>query len=276
VRDAGLQFDQVAEAYDRERPTYPDELVEAVLEIAGLAPGDRVLEIGCGTGKLTGALVDRGLSVVALDPGASMIERARRISPGAEFVQGRFEDVALAEASFQAVFSAAAFHWVDPAVSWAKAASLLAPGGTLVLMGYVGVSDPEMRSHDQAFLSSLERIAPEIAASFPVSRDAESTLSGARRRADNVSEAWSWVGQHELAAPEAADLYEDLRVLGVERTRELTAAHINAQLRTTSLAFRLGPERMAELEAENERILSQLGGRRPVTLLWVAVTARRA
>ncbi len=66
-------FDDVAEEYDRERQGYPDELIDAAFRVAGLNAGDRVLEVGSGTGLLTAPLLARGLSVDAVDPGANMI-----------------------------------------------------------------------------------------------------------------------------------------------------------------------------------------------------------
>jgi len=77
ARQYGQQFDGVADAYDRHRPAYPDELIDAACDAAGVRPGDHVLEVGCGTGQLTAALVARGLLVAAVDPGPRMIERAR-------------------------------------------------------------------------------------------------------------------------------------------------------------------------------------------------------
>ena len=53
--------------------------------------------------------------------------------PAVQFVNAQFEDAPLPREQFQAVFSASAFHWVDPAVSWQKAADVLVPGGTLAL-----------------------------------------------------------------------------------------------------------------------------------------------
>jgi ubiquinone/menaquinone biosynthesis C-methylase UbiE len=73
----GEVFDDVADAYDEVRPGYPTKLVDAAIERGGLKRGDRVLEVGCGTGKLTEILVARGLRVDGVDPGPRMIERAK-------------------------------------------------------------------------------------------------------------------------------------------------------------------------------------------------------
>ncbi len=91
-------FDEVAEEYDRERRGYPDELIDAVFRAGALSAGDRVVEVGCGTGLLTASLAARGLVVDAVDPGANMIRLAeRRVGDNAavRFHRGRFEEVTL-------------------------------------------------------------------------------------------------------------------------------------------------------------------------------------
>ncbi len=277
TRQYGQQFDRVAAAYDRHRPVYPDELVDTACAAAGLRAGDRVLEIGCGTGQLTAALVARGLRVLAVEPGAHMIERARVRAGGeaVEFVCGRFEDVALAGESFSAVFSASAVHWVDPDVSWAKAASLLKPGGALVLITHCSGADADSIGIERALFQAVEMVAPEIAATLPPPREARQTLEGAESRRGNVSELWSWIGQHELAVPEAASLYEEAQIFSLTVKFDRTAEQLNAQRRTTTLSFRLGPERTAALEDETHRVLAPSGGRIRFPALAVAVTARR-
>jgi len=91
-----------------------------------------------------------------------------------------------------------------------------------------------------------------------------------------VSELWSWIGQHELGVAEAAQLYNDVRVMASVVSSDWTAKQLNAYLRTTSLSFRLGAERSAALEAETPRVVARIGGRLRLNKLVVAVTARRA
>lgn len=134
-RQRGL-FDGVAELYDATRQGYPAEIVDAIFTTAAIGPGTAaVLEIGCGTGQLTGQLAGRVLSLTAIDIGAAMVESARRnvADPVARFQASSFEDFA-DSGPFDLVVSATAFHWVDPCIGLAKAARLLQPRGWLALL----------------------------------------------------------------------------------------------------------------------------------------------
>jgi SAM-dependent methyltransferase len=131
----GLLFDAVAEDYDAIRPHYPPALFDDLGTLAGLRPGSRVLEIGCGTGIATRDLLRHGWTVDAVEPGADMARLARRGSRGAPLrvEVSTFEDWRAGAELYALVFSATAFHWVDPAVRWVKTASVLESGGHLAL-----------------------------------------------------------------------------------------------------------------------------------------------
>jgi len=129
---AGLaaSFDRAAEVYERARPGYPDAAID------WLVPGDAhtVLDLGAGTGKLTRALVARGLDVVAVDPSPKMLEQLSAAIPGATVHEGTAEDIPLADASVDAVLVAQAWHWVDQDAALPSVARVLRPGGTLALV----------------------------------------------------------------------------------------------------------------------------------------------
>ena len=74
-RPLGEVFDSVTEDYDRVRQGYPPVLMDAAILRGGLASGSRVLEVGCGTGKLTELLAARQLNVDAVDPGGCDLPR---------------------------------------------------------------------------------------------------------------------------------------------------------------------------------------------------------
>jgi SAM-dependent methyltransferase len=271
-------FDTVAVEYDRNRPTYPDELVERACEIGGLASGARVLEIGCGTGQLTRKLVGLGLHVTAVEPGQNLIEVARREvrGPGTlEFVNSRYED-ASTEGAFSGVFCASAFHWLDPAVSWAKVARSLTEDGVLALIQYSGLRHEDVDTDDDALLAALARVAPEIAAEWPPLRDLPTTLSGVQERRANVSDVWAWLAHRDVGLPYAARLFRDVEIAVVPSITEQTADQVNALLATTSLYARITPAQQEALEQANREIEERTG--RPIRTGMAAmlVTARRA
>jgi protein-L-isoaspartate O-methyltransferase len=65
-------FDRAPEAYQRTRPVCPPRLFGDLIQLAGLRAGDRVVEIGCGTGQATVPLAERGLAVTAVELGAGL------------------------------------------------------------------------------------------------------------------------------------------------------------------------------------------------------------
>ena len=153
-----LVFGEVAEDYDRNRPSYPDALIDEVIGIAGLNAGDPVVESGAGTGKATRLLTARGLRVTAVEPDPAMAAVARRNAPDATFVVSSFEEAPLPPHQFAAVVAAQSWHWVDDEIGPRKAAEVLRPGGWITLIW----NRPELDAcawHDD-LQPIYERIAP--------------------------------------------------------------------------------------------------------------------
>src|SRR5229473_3098932 len=127
-------FDRSAELYDAARPSYPEALVDEAVARSGIPDGGRILEIGAGTGKATLPFARRGYAIVALEPGGNMAAVLRRkvaAFPEVAVEEVTFEAWSGADRSFDMVVSAQAFHWVDPAIRYVKAAAALRPGGAL-------------------------------------------------------------------------------------------------------------------------------------------------
>ena len=277
ARRYGTVFNQIAAEYDRHRPAYPDELVDRACQVAGIGSGDHVLEVGCGSGQLTRALTARGLRVTAVEPGENLVALARENLAGAgevEFVNARFEDAPLPREGFVAVFSASAFHWVDPDISWQKVADALVPGGTLALVGYCGIDDPWSEWDQQAALGALRKVAPDIAAGWPVYRDLGATIAGAEQRQGNVSEVWAWLGSYDLARDYAGGLFGDVQLAAVPRRSEYTVDVLNALMRTMSFYSRLSQTQRQALEREHEAAYQRLGRPIRASMAAILVTAR--
>ena len=127
-RRHALSFGTAAGAYAAHRPDYAPAAVRWALEPA---PGPRVLDLGAGTGKLTGALVALGADVSAVEPDPAMRDELRRALPAVRVLPGSAEAIPLPDASVDAVLAGNALHWFDMALAGPEIARVLAPGGIL-------------------------------------------------------------------------------------------------------------------------------------------------
>jgi SAM-dependent methyltransferase len=153
-------FDEGAQQYDDARPVAPPEVFDDLVELARLEPGARVLEIGCGTGKATLPLAERGYSILGVELGVNLAEVARRTVadfPHVEIMTSSFEEWDPGHERFDAVVSFNAFHWIDPEIRFAKSASVLRAGGSLGVFGSAFVV------HDEADPKWLEVFEYETA-----------------------------------------------------------------------------------------------------------------
>ena len=131
-------FDRAAEDYQRTRPVCPPQLFGDLIDLAGLEAGDRVVEVGCGTGQATVPLAERGLSVTAVELGGELAAIARRRLagfPACEVVTCSFEDWQAHGATFDAVVAVNSLHWIDPRLRYAKPHRLLRAGGAMAVAG---------------------------------------------------------------------------------------------------------------------------------------------
>jgi SAM-dependent methyltransferase len=155
-------FDGVAERYDRARPDYPEALFDTLVRHAGLRPGDRVLEVGCATGKASRPLAERGLRLTCVELGGELAATARRNLArfaDVEVVHAAFEDWRPpGGAVFDAVVAATAWHWIDPDVRYRRAWELLRPGGHLAFWSAVHV----FPTGGDPFFHELQEVYDEI------------------------------------------------------------------------------------------------------------------
>lgn len=132
-----VTFESVAGRYHAARPGYPAALFDELAAAAHLRPGARLLEVGAGTGKATIPLAARGYDITALEPGARLAAAARENLhgyPNVQVVQQPFESWQPGDAGrFDLVYSATAWHWIDPAARFPLAARCLRPGGHLAI-----------------------------------------------------------------------------------------------------------------------------------------------
>jgi SAM-dependent methyltransferase len=131
---AAAGFQAAADTYAAARPEYPAALDGWLKHTLGLGPARRAVDLGAGTGKFTGRLVETGASVTAIEPVAAMRAKLAAAHPGVEALEGTAEAMPLADASVDAVVCAQAFHWFATEAALAEIRRVLKPGGVLGLV----------------------------------------------------------------------------------------------------------------------------------------------
>ena len=120
-----------AERYEG-RHSYVWNFGASLVDLLDPQPGERILDLGCGTGHLTSEIAARGATTIGLDSAPAMIGQARQNYPRLEFTLADATRFSFAE-PFDAVFSNAVLHWVQPAEQAANCiAASLKPGGRFV------------------------------------------------------------------------------------------------------------------------------------------------
>lgn len=126
---AGKQWD--ARLYD-DKHAFVWKHGASVVELLEPKPGERILDLGCGTGHLTAQLAAAGVDVVGIDQDPAMIDEAKRNFPALRFEQADAREFAFTE-PFDAVFSNAVLHWVRPPEAAIRCIHrALKPGGRFV------------------------------------------------------------------------------------------------------------------------------------------------
>jgi trans-aconitate methyltransferase len=121
--DAGL--------YD-DKHSFVWKLAAGVLELLDAQPGERILDLGCGTGHLTARIAETGANVVGVDRSPEMIHQAKEKYPSLRFEVMDAREIAL-DGNFDAVFSNATLHWIkEPERVIAGIKKSLRPGGRFV------------------------------------------------------------------------------------------------------------------------------------------------
>jgi SAM-dependent methyltransferase len=142
--DLARSFDDVATAYDFGRPRYDEHAIDAIAAASGGGP--RLLDVGAGTGRLSGPLLQKGFDVVAVEP----LDEMRAILAGHigsdRALAGHAEELPLPDASVDGAVCSDAWHWFDGARAADELARVVRPGGGVV----VCVSYPRWLGSDDA------------------------------------------------------------------------------------------------------------------------------
>jgi SAM-dependent methyltransferase len=128
-----IDFGKTAADYGAHRAGFPDALYDRLAAFGVGESGQRLLDLGTGTGVLGRGFALRGCTVTGLDPSDNLIAEARRLDGAAgveiDYVTAAAEDTGLPAGAFDVVTAGQCWHWFDGPKAAAEARRLLKPGG---------------------------------------------------------------------------------------------------------------------------------------------------
>jgi SAM-dependent methyltransferase len=125
--------ERLAAAYAFDRPSVHEQFVRS----AGLTrPAARALDVGCGAGLSTAALVPLARHVIGLEPVPAMLAHRRTVAPRAAFVIAEAERLPFASASFDLVAAAGSLNYADLPSAFGEVARVLTQDGTFLLYDF--------------------------------------------------------------------------------------------------------------------------------------------
>ncbi|WP_219836793.1 class I SAM-dependent methyltransferase [Paenibacillus sp. R14(2021)] len=131
------RFSDRVDTYVKFRPSYPVEAIDHLYAVVGLRPDSVVADVGAGTGIFSKLLLERGSSIIAVEPNNEMRSAAEAtLAQESNFlaVCGSAEATTLTNQSVDFIVCAQAFHWFDRPAAQAEFKRILKPGGQAVLI----------------------------------------------------------------------------------------------------------------------------------------------
>lgn len=138
------------------RPSYPNEIIEALVNNSNLNKASKVLEIGAGSGKATDLFKNYGFCINCIELGENLVRNGKikfQNYPNISFECGRFEEMLNVEDKYNVIFAAQAFHWIPQPLGYQKCASLLNRGGYLAPFWNMYLYDDSEESRELLELS---------------------------------------------------------------------------------------------------------------------------
>ncbi|MCL1824238.1 MAG: class I SAM-dependent methyltransferase [Oscillospiraceae bacterium] len=138
-REKRTYFDEIVAGYDKVRPEYPTELFEDIFKYSEIKKEPKALEIGAGTGKATAPFLNAGYNITAVEIGGNMTDFLRdrfKGFPDFNVITAAFEEALLEENSFDLMYAASSFHWIDAEKGCPKVFNLLKSDGIFALLRY--------------------------------------------------------------------------------------------------------------------------------------------
>jgi SAM-dependent methyltransferase len=212
--------------YAKYRLAYPDALIARVAEAMKLAPGDPVLDLGCGPGLLAIPFARLGMRVTGVDPEPDMLEAARMEAQDAQVAidlrQASSFDLPAGIGPFRLVTMGRSFHWMDRAATLSMLDGLVPAGGAVALF-----DDRHVKTAENNWLSALKTVGQRFGAE-----------EGPHRIARQQSDYRAHIS-YLFASP-----FCDIFSISVYIRREISAADVIGYAHSTSV---MSPEALGQL-----------------------------
>ncbi len=234
-----MSFDVSADAYLRFMGQYSEPLAMRFADLAGVQPGQRLLDVGCGPGALTAELVRRAgaAAVSAVEPSAPFAAAVRERLPGVDVRRSAAEQLPFPDGAFDAALAQLVVHFMtDPVQGLREMGRVTRPGGIVAacVWDHAGGRGPLT-----AFWSAVRELDPAA--------DDESGLAGVREGQLAVLFAQAGLGQAR-----SATLTVRVRYASFEQWWEPFTLGVGP---AGAYVAGLSPQRRAELRERCRRLL---------------------
>ena len=241
VQGLGWTFDTVANTYEKLRPGYTKELYDTLFSYLPLCEGSKAVEVGIGGGQATKPVLDTGCSVMAVEPGKNFCQLCLKkfaAYPSFSVLNGKFEEIELAQDTYDLVYSASAFHWVPEEAGYKKVFDILKKGGAFARFANHPFKDKSRPGMHEALQEVYAVYMPGSLVPDEYSQEK------ARKRAE-IALKYGFVDiQHHL----------------FRRTRDFTAAEYVQLLGTYSDHIAIEEKTRGKFFEEIEQAINRMGG----------------
>jgi SAM-dependent methyltransferase len=252
-----VDFGATVRDYAKYRTAFPSELFARLTSMNVGTSGQRVADLGTGTGVLARGFAAGGCDVTGVDVAPELLDQARRQDAEAgvavTYRLAPAEETGLPGAAWDVVSAGHCWHWFDRTRAAAEARRLLTAGGALVITYRDYLVEPGN------VCAASEELAFEYNPDWPM--------------AGGLREHPEWIGELALAG------FDDLQTFDFEVTVPFTHEAWRGRMRSSSgIGASLSPERVAAFDADLARLLTDRFPREPLEIphrIWTLVGRRR-